>query len=66
MPAPASGVANPPGPILWSGLLWSHKGTRRLPLLPAPVKHDVCEDVFEPRGGLRLHAQDYSFIGVAP
>ena len=24
----------------------------------------MCEDVFEPRGGLRLHAQDY--ISVAP
>ena len=24
-----------------------------------PLNEDVCEEVFEPRGGLRLHAQDY-------
>ena len=36
-PAPASGVANPPGPILHT-LVWSHKGTRRLSFPPAPVK----------------------------
>eukprot|EP00964_Phaeocystis_antarctica_P030863 scaffold17467_cov65-Phaeocystis_antarctica.AAC.3 len=50
---PASGVANPPGPIFWSGP--TRDLTAALPTRPR--EGDVCEDVLEPRGGLNLHAQ---------
>ena len=49
-------------------LVWSHNGSRRLSLLPAPMKvtcPKICRrSVFEPRCGLCLHSQ--RFNRVAP